>query len=94
MGIVLGQGLTPLLVTSKEDVPLMNIVWFIPAGFGSILTMWKVQLTLSFQKVFLNFSSTKLRKLLTEIVIFQAHFQMSPIFLLRGVKKLKSPQQY
>lgn len=43
MGIVLGQGLTPLLVNSKDDVPLMNIVWFIPAGLGSILTMWKVK---------------------------------------------------
>ena len=42
MGIVLGSGLTPLLVHSKDDVPIMNIVWFIPAGLGSILTMWKV----------------------------------------------------
>jgi hypothetical protein len=43
MGIVLGSGLTPLLVHSKDDVPIMNIVWFIPAGLGSILTMWKVR---------------------------------------------------
>jgi hypothetical protein len=43
MGIVLGSGITPLLVHSKEDVPLMNIVWFIPAGLGSILTMWKAR---------------------------------------------------
>ena len=44
MGIVLGQGITPLLVHSKDDVPLMNIVWFIPAGLGSILTMWKARI--------------------------------------------------
>lgn len=42
MGIVLGQGLTPLLVQEESDVPIMNIVWFIPAGLGAILTMWKV----------------------------------------------------
>jgi MFS family permease len=42
MGIVLGQGLTPLLVQHESDVPIMNIVWFIPAGLGAILTMWKV----------------------------------------------------
>lgn len=42
MGIVLGQGITPLLVKAPEQVPLMNIVWFIPAGLGAILTMWKV----------------------------------------------------
>ena len=44
LGIVLGQFFTPLLVTDKSDVPLMNIIWFIPAGLGSILTIWKVRI--------------------------------------------------
>ena len=42
LGIVLGQGLTPLMVRKPENVALMNIVWFIPAAFGAILTMFKV----------------------------------------------------
>ena len=42
MGIVMGQLFTPLLVHEESDVPLMNIIWFIPAGLGSILTIWKV----------------------------------------------------
>ena len=44
MGIVMGQLFTPLLVHEESDVPLMNIIWFIPAGLGSILTIWKVSL--------------------------------------------------
>ena len=43
LGIVLGQGVTPWLVRKPEDVPIMNIVWFIPAGLGAILTLWKVR---------------------------------------------------
>eukprot|EP00092_Neocalanus_flemingeri_P028874 GFUD01031352.1.p1 GENE.GFUD01031352.1~~GFUD01031352.1.p1 ORF type:complete len:468 (+),score=76.63 GFUD01031352.1:210-1613(+) len=31
LGIVLGQGCSPLFVKTGEDVPLMNIVWLIPA---------------------------------------------------------------
>ena len=42
MGIVMGQLITPLLVQDEAHVPIMNIVWFIPAGIGSILTIWKV----------------------------------------------------
>ena len=43
LGIVLGQGVTPLMVRAPEDVPLMNVVWFIPAGIGAVLTLWKVR---------------------------------------------------
>ena len=43
MGIVLGQFVTPFMVQSPESVPLMNIVWFIPAGVGALLTIWKVR---------------------------------------------------
>ena len=42
MGIVMGQLFTPLLVQDQDHVPIMNIIWFIPAGLGSILTIWKV----------------------------------------------------
>jgi len=44
IGIVMGQLFTPLLVQDEADVPLMNIIWFIPAGLGSIMTIWKVQI--------------------------------------------------
>ena len=43
IGIVLGQFFTPLFVREPSDVPMMNIIWFIPAGLGSILTIWKVR---------------------------------------------------
>ena len=42
MGLVLGSAVTPLIVTAPDRVPIMNIVWFVPAAFGSLLTMWKV----------------------------------------------------
>ena len=42
MGLVLGSAVTPLIVTSPERVPIMNIVWFVPAALGALLTMWKV----------------------------------------------------
>ena len=31
LGMVLGQGITPAIVNTSDDIPLMNIVWFIPA---------------------------------------------------------------
>ena len=31
LGMVFGQGITPAFVKCRGDVPLMNIVWFIPA---------------------------------------------------------------
>jgi len=42
IGIVLGQGITPLMVGSKDDISTMNIVWFVPAAIGFFLTIWKV----------------------------------------------------
>ncbi len=42
LGIVLGQGVTPLLVREPSDVPIMNIIWFVPAAVGALLTMFKV----------------------------------------------------
>ncbi len=36
------QGITPLIVHEASDVPLMNIVWFVPAAAGALLTMFKV----------------------------------------------------
>ena len=42
IGIVMGQFCTPFIVKKPEDVPLMNIIWFIPAGLGALLTIWKV----------------------------------------------------
>jgi FLVCR family MFS transporter 7 len=37
LGIVLGQGLTPIFVKGKEDIPTMNWVWFIPAAVTQLL---------------------------------------------------------
>ena len=42
IGLVLGQGVTPILVSTPEDIPIMNIVWFMPALIGSILTFFSV----------------------------------------------------
>merc|ERR1719447_845474 len=42
IGIVMGQFCTPFIVKHEDDVPLMNIIWFIPAGLGALLTIWKV----------------------------------------------------
>ena len=39
---LLGQGLTPLFVSSANDIPLMNLVWFLPAVIGCIVTAMKV----------------------------------------------------
>lgn len=43
LGIVLGQGITPLFVKSLDDVPTMNWVWFIPAATTMILCMVTVK---------------------------------------------------
>ena len=34
IGMVLGQGVTPLFVRHSADIYLLNIVWFILAAFG------------------------------------------------------------
>ena len=43
IGIVLGQGVTPLFVRQPSDVPWLNIVWFIPAAVGLILALTTVK---------------------------------------------------
>ncbi len=55
MGIVIGQLFTPLLVRDEHHVPIMNILWFIPAGLGAILTIWKVaHINMTFENVHLS----------------------------------------
>ena len=39
IGIVLGQGVTPLFVRQPSDVPLLNIIWFVPAAVDLILAL-------------------------------------------------------
>lgn len=46
LGIVIGQGITPLIVRKPEHVPYMNIVFFIPAGVGAVLGILKVKSSL------------------------------------------------
>jgi hypothetical protein len=46
LGLVLGQCLTPLLVTSPADIPLLNLVWFLPALPGFFLTLCGVRSSL------------------------------------------------
>jgi len=43
LGIVVGQGLTPLIIKSPDQIPLMNIIFFIPAGIGAVLGIIKVK---------------------------------------------------
>ena len=42
IGYFMGSMFTPMIVQEESQVPIMNIIWFIPAGIGSILTLWKV----------------------------------------------------
>merc|ERR1711973_900377 len=42
LGIVMGQGCTPIFVTQGEDVPLMNIIWFIPALLTQLMVFFVV----------------------------------------------------
>ena len=43
LGIVCGQGLTPVFVKEAENVPTMNWVWFIPAALTMILCIFAVR---------------------------------------------------
>ena len=46
LGLVLGQLLTPLLVSRPEQFPLLNLVWFLPAIPGFLLTVLGVRSSL------------------------------------------------
>jgi hypothetical protein len=46
LGLVLGQSLTPILVTSPAQIPLLNLVWFLPALPGFFLTVCGVHSSL------------------------------------------------
>ena len=46
LGLVLGQSLTPLLVPTPDQIPLLNIVWFIPSIPGFLFTMFGVRSSL------------------------------------------------
>jgi len=37
LGIVIGQGLTPVIIQRPDQIPIMNIMFFIPAGIGAVL---------------------------------------------------------
>ena len=43
LGIVLGQGLTPLFVDEPKDIKMMNIIWFIPAALTQIMFLFTVR---------------------------------------------------
>ncbi|XP_023348071.1 major facilitator superfamily domain-containing protein 7-b [Eurytemora carolleeae] len=42
LGIVLGQGCSPIFVRTASDVPVMNLVWFGPAVLTQILVVFAV----------------------------------------------------
>ena len=46
LGLVLGQLITPLLVTQPSHLPLLNLVWFLPAIPGFLLTVLGVRTSL------------------------------------------------
>jgi hypothetical protein len=39
LGLVLGQAVTPLIVTNSKDIPLMNLTWFALAVLGALLAL-------------------------------------------------------
>ena len=43
IGMVLGQGITPLFVQQPSDIQLMNIVWFALAIFGVSLAFMSIK---------------------------------------------------
>ena len=43
IGMVLGQGITPLFVQQPSDIPLMNNVWFVLAIFGVSLAFMSIK---------------------------------------------------
>jgi len=46
LGLVLGQLITPLMIANPTQVPLLNLVWFLPAIPGFILTLGGVRSSL------------------------------------------------
>ena len=42
LGFFFGQLLTPFIVQNEEQIPIMNIVWFIPGGLGLLMAIFKV----------------------------------------------------
>ena len=43
LGPVIAIGITPLLVTDKEGIPWMNLVWFVLAATSFMLALWKIR---------------------------------------------------
>eukprot|EP00090_Calanus_glacialis_P012651 TRINITY_DN21256_c0_g1_i4.p1 TRINITY_DN21256_c0_g1~~TRINITY_DN21256_c0_g1_i4.p1 ORF type:complete len:512 (-),score=133.86 TRINITY_DN21256_c0_g1_i4:86-1621(-) len=46
LGLVLGQLITPLMISNPTQVPLLNLVWFLPAIPGFLLTVGGVRTSL------------------------------------------------
>ena len=46
LGLVLGQSLTPLFIQNPENIPLLNLVWFLPSLPGFFLTVCGVRSSL------------------------------------------------
>jgi len=46
LGLVLGQLITPLMISNPTQVPLLNLVWFLPAIPGFLLTVGGVRSSL------------------------------------------------
>ena len=43
LGIVVGQGLTPIMVQQPHHIPYMNIAFFIPAFVGTLFGIFLVK---------------------------------------------------
>jgi len=43
LGIVMGQGITPVLIQDPDQIPYMNIMFFIPAAIGTLLGIFVVK---------------------------------------------------
>ena len=51
VGILLGELSTPFLVPTPEYIPVMNIVWFIPAALALFLCICKVTFMHHFEQI-------------------------------------------
>ncbi len=38
-GVTIASGITPLIFTHPEDIPYMNIAWFVPSAISAVITV-------------------------------------------------------
>ena len=51
LGQIISLVSTPFLVPTPDYIPVMNIVWFIPAAIAMLICIWKVNVLKQFSEV-------------------------------------------